>query len=231
MNREEFMRQLERLLWEIPVNDREDAIAYYQDYFDEAGAENEEKVIKELGSPERVAAVIKADRNRYGTDLPYVEEQIEYTESGYSDAADAVNREMLIERDSMKKANKKSMHWVGIFILLVLASPMILGLGAGVIGTLIGILAALAGVLLAIVLSTVGVLAGGIVCFAVGIFRLFANPLEGLVTTGVGAILTAVGILLTLLCVWLIGKWIPALVKICINFCKKILHRNERRTV
>ena len=80
MNREEFMRQLERLLWEIPVNDREDAIAYYQDYFDEAGAENEEKVIKELGSPERVAAVIKADRNRYGTDLPYVEEQIEYIE-------------------------------------------------------------------------------------------------------------------------------------------------------
>ena len=36
MNRVEFMKQLERLLWDIPENDRLDAIAYYNDYFDEA---------------------------------------------------------------------------------------------------------------------------------------------------------------------------------------------------
>ena len=39
MNRVEFMKQLERLLGDIPENDRLDAIAYYNDYFDEAGAE------------------------------------------------------------------------------------------------------------------------------------------------------------------------------------------------
>ena len=40
MNRLEFMHQLENLLWDIPENDRLDAIAYYNDYFVEAGSEN-----------------------------------------------------------------------------------------------------------------------------------------------------------------------------------------------
>ena len=35
MNRVEFMQQLERLLCDIPQSDRLDAIAYYNDYFDE----------------------------------------------------------------------------------------------------------------------------------------------------------------------------------------------------
>ena len=49
MRREEFMRELEYLLRDIPANEREDALAYYENYFDEAGAENEQQVIKELG--------------------------------------------------------------------------------------------------------------------------------------------------------------------------------------
>ena len=37
MSRKEFMQQLNRLLADIPESDRQDAIAYYNDYFDEAG--------------------------------------------------------------------------------------------------------------------------------------------------------------------------------------------------
>ena len=40
MNRQEFMKQLEYLLRGIPTSEREDALAYYNDYFDEAGLEN-----------------------------------------------------------------------------------------------------------------------------------------------------------------------------------------------
>ncbi len=70
MNRSEFMSQLERLLMDIPESDRQDAIAYYNDYFDEAGKENEARVIQELGSPGRVAAMMKADLkgNGYGSE-------------------------------------------------------------------------------------------------------------------------------------------------------------------
>ena len=48
MNRQEFLRRLEYLLRGIPENERVDALAYYNDYFDEAGEENEYQVIFEL---------------------------------------------------------------------------------------------------------------------------------------------------------------------------------------
>ena len=48
MNRQEFFRRLEYLLRGIPESDKMDALAYYNDYFDDAGRENEQQVIQEL---------------------------------------------------------------------------------------------------------------------------------------------------------------------------------------
>ena len=61
MNRVDFMSQLERLLQNIAASEREEAIQYYNDYFDDAGKENEQAVIEALGSPARVAENIKRD--------------------------------------------------------------------------------------------------------------------------------------------------------------------------
>ena len=69
MNRVEYMTRLAAMLQDIPVEERQEAMKYYNDYFDEAGEENEEKVAAELDSPEKVAAVIKAEiygRNNTG---------------------------------------------------------------------------------------------------------------------------------------------------------------------
>ena len=38
MNRKEFLKQLEELLSDIPEAERRDAMNYYQNYFDDAGA-------------------------------------------------------------------------------------------------------------------------------------------------------------------------------------------------
>ena len=61
MNRIEYMTKLASLLQDIPEVERRDAMKYYNDYFDEAGEENEEQVIREFGAPEEVAENIKAD--------------------------------------------------------------------------------------------------------------------------------------------------------------------------
>lgn len=53
MNRQEFMRRLEQLLEGIPEEEKREAIAYYTSYFEDAGEENEEKIIRELESPEK----------------------------------------------------------------------------------------------------------------------------------------------------------------------------------
>ena len=61
MNRIEFINKLESLLRDMPIEERDEAVKFYQDYFDDAGAENESKVVAELGSPEKVASLIKTD--------------------------------------------------------------------------------------------------------------------------------------------------------------------------
>lgn len=79
MRRDEFMRELEYLLQDIPDEDKADAVGYYQDYLDEAGPENEEEVLRGFGSPERIAAIIRADLNGN------LEEGGEFTDQGYED--------------------------------------------------------------------------------------------------------------------------------------------------
>lgn len=79
MDRAQFMQQLEKLLFDISDAERQEALDYYESYFDDAGEEQEADVIRELGTPDKVAAIIKADlkesNDRYA----------EYTELGYED--------------------------------------------------------------------------------------------------------------------------------------------------
>ncbi len=80
MSRWEFMRQLEELLSDISPSEREEALQYYNDYFNDAGRENEKEVVESLGSPEQVARTVKeglSDGGSFG----------EFTESGFKDAA------------------------------------------------------------------------------------------------------------------------------------------------
>ena len=68
MNRTEYMRQLESLLQNISATEREEALQYYNEYFNDAGSENEQNVIEALGNPAKVAENIKKDifGNGYG---------------------------------------------------------------------------------------------------------------------------------------------------------------------
>ena len=61
MNREEFLSQLERLLYDIPAQEREEALEYYNGYFDDAGNEKEAEVIQTF--PE-MKQTMKSIRNR-----------------------------------------------------------------------------------------------------------------------------------------------------------------------
>ena len=76
MNRAEFMSRLTALLQDVPPAEREEAITYYNEYFDDAGEGNEAGVIAALGSPEELAKAIKAGLFDGGNGG-------EFTESGF----------------------------------------------------------------------------------------------------------------------------------------------------
>ena len=79
MDRKDFMKELEYLLQDISEEEKADALSYYADYLEEAGTDNEEQVLREFGSPERIAAMIRADL------ADNLKEGGSFTERGFED--------------------------------------------------------------------------------------------------------------------------------------------------
>ena len=93
MNRAEFMRRLTELLGDVSPTERDEAIQYYNDYFDDAGAENESGVIASLGTPEELARTIKAGLSDGGNSG-------EFTESGFSGYTQTPRDELIRTEDA-----------------------------------------------------------------------------------------------------------------------------------
>lgn len=104
MNKEEFILELEKKLKRLPKEEKESAITYYKEYFQDAGIENEEKVIQEIGKPSQVASQIMAN---------YMVKEITSSKE--------------------EKNVKHSISTVWIVILSILASPIALPIGLTII--------------------------------------------------------------------------------------------------
>ncbi len=227
MTREQFMYKLECLLWNIPENDRLDAIAYYNDYFDEAGKEHEAQVMAELGSPEKVAATIKGEAFRDEWNLQNTSSETFYqtSDSAFhagSSRADWKSAQGSGQKPVLRQKSAKNISWPVVVILLILASPILIGLAAGIFGVTVGILAAAFGVVAAIVGCAIGFFVGGAVCLVSGIVRIFTSPIEGIVVIGIGALLLSLGLLLAVLFAWMAFRWIPALLRVLAAGCKRV---------
>ena len=228
MNRKEFMEQLEQLLTDIPQEERVEALAYYNSYFEDAGPENEERIIRELESPKKVARIIKADIG--------VEEEKEYTERGFEDTRFHQQKEVSVHtsvrqdsRAADKSGEDKTLKIVLLVVLLVLTSPIWLGLAGTAIGLIIGFVAAVFGLLIAVAAVVFALYVTGFVLAGVGI-SLFpvGGFAAGIGLLGSGFLVLAFALLGTLLCVWLFGKLLPWMVGGIIRFCSDLFHRKGR---
>lgn len=227
MNRAQFMEQLKRLLSDISEAERNEALDYYESYFDDAGAENEASVIRELGSPGKVAAIIKADLKESN------DSYAEYTERGYEDSRTREPGQMPQTRRNRAergyRAEKmRSSRLILAVILLVFLSPFIIGAAGGALGV-IAVIALLPFILVfAAGAGGLALVIGAIVCVVMGIGLCGATPAAGMLTIGVGCLLLALGILFCVLAVWLVGRVLPKLLRKVTDFCYSLLHREKK---
>lgn len=259
MNRKEFLEQLERLLWDIPEQERAEALDYYRNYFEDAGEENESGVIQELGSPGKVAAMILADLEEEQ------EEHGEYTETGYTDERfdDRDMPDTAYASEEHKKKNnwdgtkyqkteesqgydgpyrragfgrgrriekKKRSPWLWVLILLfvLLALPVVGGIGIGFLGAAVGIVAAVIGVVIALLLGGLAMLVGSVAAMVYAVFYQAAAPASALVTVGAALLAAAAGLLLILVFLWLVFKAFPMCFRWIVDFIQRILHRGRK---
>ena len=101
MNRVEFLKELEELLQDIPIEERMEALAFYDSYFEEAGELNETFILRELGSPAKVAKSIKIDLGAIKEG-----ETGEYTERGYQSSDQKENSIMKLNEVSTTNSNE-----------------------------------------------------------------------------------------------------------------------------
>ncbi|MBS6644716.1 MAG: DUF1700 domain-containing protein, partial [Clostridiaceae bacterium] len=221
MNREIFMKELEYLLQDIPEEDKADALDYYRDYLEEAGEENEEAVIKEFGSPERIAAIIRSDL------AGSMEEGGEFTENGYQDERFKDPNYQMTQRYELPEVQEstpdystkpgrngrsgmnqvlKVILWI---VLICVAAPAALGIGGGILGVVSGLAATFLTVIILVGAITLGLFVAAIGCGVGAVILLFTNPAAAFLFLGISVLLAGLTLLSFVVCILFYGKFLP----------------------
>lgn len=177
MNREEFMKRLADLLAGLPYEERREALDYYENYFEDAGAEHEMDVIDELISPEHVAVeILRGEKKSFQEETPEQEESVhEHGQPGFSNVAPRTSRSWV------------SRHPIWTIVIAIVTSPIWIS----VLAAAIGVLAAVAGLLIGLVFMGIGML-------FVSIARIATYPSAGVFLLGVG--LSSIGLFILGVC-------------------------------
>lgn len=234
MDRKTFMRELEYLLQDITDEERQEALDFYENYFDEAGVNNEQKVISELGTPEKVAAIIKDGlKGRF-------DDHIEVGNSGFSNHNYAQNYEVIdVDAKETKKEKKtttknsegiknkwQTMNQRDRIVLIILAIvacvPFSFSIVSAIFGGTLGLFGGLFGAGFSIFSIFLCFIFGfwiitfvlhiiAFVLIIIGISHLFTLPGAGLIYMGIGFILIALGGIFGKIASWFFRDCIPSL--------------------
>ena len=220
MNRIEFMKQLESLLQNVSQTEREEALQYYNDYFDDAGPENEKEVIEALGNPARVAENIKRDLMGNGEVKAKASDRalVEYGKN------QSTTQNKPQEEGKSGKTGLPTWVIVLLVILLVFASPALLGAGVGVLGVLVGVLASWFGIIFGFGVAAIVLFIVMFALIVLGIVCIFIDPLVGVSLVGGGLLCGGIGLLFLMLTVAMGGIATPAV-------CKGIAGLFKRKSV
>jgi uncharacterized membrane protein len=234
VSRKEFMEELQVLLGELPAEEREEALRYYESYFDEAGTEQEQVVLEELGSARRIAAQILRDyRMENGGGF--------YTEQGYQENENKKQTPVKYEGEEQQKATegsgititKKGISGgtlVVIILIAILTFPIWISLLATAFGLLMGLFGAGLGIVFGFGAGGIGCLIGGVVAFVLGVVKSVAVPVVGAGLIAIGLVLFGIGCLM-IAAVGGIIKLEIWVVKGIINLLSRMFHGKKVATV
>lgn len=198
MNRADFIFILDKSLIQLPKEERENALSYYEEFFDDA--ESEEKALESLGDPKKIAEQI------------LIENGIEPNFSSEIKPAPTAAK--------TSQPKQTSNNAILILIILVLTCPFWIGIAGALFGVFVAVIAVAASLVFASAVA-------GVACFGAGIYMLFEFPPAGLVLMGVGLIFIGILILFCVPLVKLCWKFIVWLVNTTVNFLSKLFNRKE----
>lgn len=228
MTRVEFMTELAALLQDVPEYERVDAMKYYNDYFDDAGEENEQEVIRELESPAKVAANIKADISGQAenTVVEYPKgskESEEKAQEGYQYQYQEAEQDQRTSRPDAKTS--RGLKILLIIAIILVAAPVAIPLLLGIAAVILGCLAAVFCIFIAIVVAFAAITVAGVTLICTGIFSMIPTIAVGLALFGTGLILTVIGVIGTIAGFRLCTIVFPGIIRGIVWLCRLPFHR------
>lgn len=195
MKKNEFLSKLSVQLYDLASEEREAAIAYYREYIEDAGVENEEKTIEDLGSVEELAKEIR--KGIFAKENSHVNDD---------------ERRMTPVATTTRQNAKKDTNTVAIILGIILAivlCPIWIPLVFAALAVLVALAVTVLVVLVAIGVAGIACVIGGIVAIVIGVISIFASPLRGFALLGSSLIAIALGLLFLIFIVWGGTKFFP----------------------
>lgn len=235
MTREEFLRRLNELLSDVTDEERAEAIRFYEEYLDDAGPEQEAQVLAELGSPEKVAAIIRANvpGSRVQQETAAQEAQAAGPAgSGVPPASSAAAGASIplppyARPGAVPPAPPRkgmSDRTILLIILAVVLFPLWIGLAGTVFGILMGLVGAALGLFFGGVATVVGIVA---VLTANTPAAFAAGWPTGLFMVGLCLLGLALGIALIAVAVWLVAWLLPACWRLILRAWRALTGKKE----
>lgn len=204
MNKYEYLAQLRNALATLPKAEQDEAMSYYEEFFIDAGVENEQAVIASLGSPETLAAsIIK-----------------ESTHQSEASEASASASGFVAPETPAQTAQRTGKKWSGgqialVVVLLILSFPIWIGIVAALFGISVGFICGAFGIL-------IGLAGGSIGAIATGIIALFTNVPVGLFLIGAGLFVGGLMFLVAIPLCKLVIKLFKVIIKGIVSLINKI---------
>lgn len=183
MNRAEFMKILRSELHKLPEDERNAALEFYEEYFDEAGTENEQQVIENLGNPKKVAAQIKSEYAVRQLD----NEEIPTAKKGWS-----------------------AFKWA---IVGICSAPISIPLAVVLVALVISAFAIFVSCAAGVIAGILGAAAGSIAFLVMGILAFPAAVSTAIMLLGMGLAGLGISVLLGWLVIWAIKAIVSASIR------------------
>lgn len=181
VTRLDFFMRLREGLAKLPPDEVENAVRYYTEYFDDAGPDEEQRVLRELGDPMKIAQTIVAE----------------------SMVRDIVAVPLKPQPEPEKKKPKSGISAVWTVVLAVFAAPIAFPLAIAIAAVAFALVITVAALLFAFFAVCIALMVGGLFGFFVGCVTLTVHVPTGLCAIGAGIAIAGVGLLLFLPVLWL----------------------------
>ncbi|WP_417025716.1 DUF1700 domain-containing protein [Candidatus Allofournierella excrementavium] len=237
MTREEFLRRLNELLSDVTDEERAEAIRFYEEYLDDAGPEQEAQVLAELGSPEKVAAIIRA--NVHGSRVQQETAAQEAQAAGPAGSgappasSAAAGASIPLPPYARPGAVPPAPPCKGMSdrtILLIILAVVLFPLWIGLAGTVFGILMGLVGAAFGFFFGGVGTVIGIVTVLVANTPAAFGAGIPvGLFMVGLCLLGLALGIALIAAAVWRVAWLLPACWRLILRAWRALTGKKEAK--